>query len=83
MEERLATKREWTIDKMDEDIYTRMKRQIVPVRMSVSKIEGTWKLSQNKPADVRANALAGLKHASGAGAEMNSIIALMGEVASD
>ena len=83
MEGRLAPKREWTIDKMDEDIYARMKRQIVPVRMTVNKIEGTWKLSQNKPAEVRANALDGLKHTSGAGAEMFSIVALMGEVESD
>ena len=83
MEGRLAPKREWTIDKMNEDIYARMKRQIVPVRMTVSKIEGTWKLSQNKSAEVRANALDGLKRTSGAGAEMSSIVALMGEVKSD
>ena len=82
MEERLAPKKEWTIDKMDEDIYVRMKRQIVPVRMTITKIEGTWKLSQNKPAEVRASALDGLKQTSGAGAEIDSIIALMGEVQS-
>ncbi len=80
MEDRLVPKKPWTIDKMDEDIYTRMKRQIVPVRMSVSAIDGTWKLSQNKSAEVRANAMACLKHAHGTGTELEKIVALMAEI---
>lgn len=53
MEFRLLPKTPWTSDKMDEEIYQKMLRQIVPVKMDVREINGTWKLSQNKPDAVR------------------------------
>lgn len=56
MEERLAPKKPWISDKMDQDAYERMLRQILPVRMDVSKVDGTWKLNQNKPDEVRLRA---------------------------
>lgn len=56
MESRLAPKKPWVSDKMDQDIYERMQRQILPFNMQVSSIDGTWKLSQNKPDEVRLRA---------------------------
>jgi len=56
MEERLLPKKPWTSDKMDQEVYERMLRQIVPVQMDVTQIDGTWKLNQNKPDEVRMRA---------------------------
>lgn len=80
MENRLAPKKPWTIDKLDADIYARMQRQIVPVRLTIGTIDGTWKLSQNKPAAVRENAMDGLQRSTTAGAEVDDIIRLIGDV---
>lgn len=56
MEERLLPKKPWTSDKMDQHVYERMQRQIVPVVLNVETIDGTWKLSQNKTDEVRMRA---------------------------
>ena len=76
MEERLLPKNPWTADKMDADVYDKMKRQIIPVGFTVSEIDGTWKLSQNKSDEVRLAASDGLEQ-SGFGAEVAQIIDLM------
>ena len=55
MEERL-NKPIWTMDKVDDDKLRSMMRQIVPIRLDIESIDGTWKLSQNKPEDVRLGA---------------------------
>jgi transcriptional regulator len=62
-EEQLRPKRPWTSEKMDQTVYTKMQRQIVPIRMAVSDIQGTWKLSQNKPDEVRLRAADGVEQA--------------------
>ena len=82
MENRLEPKIPWKIDKMDEDAYLRMSRQIIPIAMNVSNIEGTWKLSQNKPSDARIGAMNGAGDAQ-IGAEVNEIVKWMGRVESD
>jgi transcriptional regulator len=38
----------------------RMMRMILPFRFTVTGIDGTWKLNQNKPADVRETAATAL-----------------------
>lgn len=55
-EKRLLPKTPWTADKMTPDVLDRMMRQIVPCQMHVEAVEGTWKLGQNKPDDVRERA---------------------------
>lgn len=52
-ETRLLPKMPWTASKMTPEVLERMMRQIVPCKMQVETIEGTWKLGQNKPDDVR------------------------------
>lgn len=55
-EERLAPKPPWRSAKMSEGAMTRMMRQIVPCRLNVAQIDGTWKLNQNKSGAVRLRA---------------------------
>ena len=55
-ESRLAPKLPWTADKMPSEALERMMRMIVPCRMAVTAIDGTWKLAQNKPEAVRQRA---------------------------
>lgn len=76
METRLEPKKPWTIDKMEPEIFARMARQIVPVAMDVGDIQGTWKLSQNRTAEVREGAMAGVRQAR-IGAEVDEIVSLM------
>ena len=78
-EQRLVPKKPWTSAKMDQEVYGRMLRQIVPVAMDVEKIDATWKLSQNKPQDVRLAAVAGLDTAV-SGSEIAALATLMAGV---
>lgn len=76
MEARLAPKRPWTIAKMAPEARDKLMRMIVPCRMQVTGIDGTWKLSQNKTDDVRLRAAGGVA-AHGIGAELAALAALM------
>jgi transcriptional regulator len=59
-EGRIAGKRPWTSAKMSEGTMPRMMRMILPFRLRITAVEGTWKLNQNKPDEVRARAAAAL-----------------------
>lgn len=61
MESQIDGKRPWKIDKMAPDAYSRMVRQIVPVRLNIEDIQSTWKLSQNKPPHAIEGAANGIK----------------------
>tara|TARA_R110000787_G_scaffold80584_2_gene175259 strand:- start:607 stop:1227 length:621 start_codon:yes stop_codon:yes gene_type:complete len=75
-EDRLLPKPSWKTAKMTKDVLQKMMRQIVPCRMRVTGVDGTWKLNQNKPDAVR---LAAADHVAGYGfgAETDVIAALM------
>lgn len=75
-EGRIAGKRPWTSAKMSEGAMPRMMRMILPFRFRVLSVDGTWKLNQNKPADVRARAAAAL---AGGDSGAQAIAALMRE----
>ena len=47
-EERLLPKTPWKTDKMPADLLDKLMRSIVPCRMQIESVDGTWKLSQNK-----------------------------------
>ncbi|WP_338549981.1 FMN-binding negative transcriptional regulator [Roseovarius phycicola] len=55
-EDQLLPKPPWMTAKMTPEVLGRMMRQIVPCRMRVDEIHGTWKLNQNKPDEVRLRA---------------------------
>jgi len=76
MEQRLLPKKPWASDKMDEQAYKKMLRQVSPVKMLISEINGTWKLSQNKPDEVRL-AAADAVTSSSVGSEIKWIADLM------
>lgn len=51
-EARLPGKKPWTMDKVPAEIYGRMRKAIVAFEMPIERIEGKWKLNQNRaPAD--------------------------------
>ncbi|WP_281967197.1 FMN-binding negative transcriptional regulator [Roseovarius nanhaiticus] len=75
-EARLLPKLPWTADKMTDGLMERMMRQIVPFRMHVSEVHGTWKLGQNKPEAARLSA-ADHVDAYGMGQETALMAALM------
>lgn len=75
-EDQLAPKAPWKTDKMDADILDKMMRQIVPCRMTIETVDGTWKLNQNKPDQVRLRA-ADYMDAYGMGVETRILAALM------
>jgi transcriptional regulator len=49
----LLPKKPWASSKMTDGVMERMMRMIVPFRMTIEAVEGTWKLNQNKEAAVR------------------------------
>lgn len=55
-EGRLLPKTPWTKDKMTQGAMPRMMRMILPFRLDIADVQGTWKLNQNKPAHLRARA---------------------------
>ena len=75
-EDQLASKTPWTTAKMTPDVLEKMMRQIVPFRMRVESVDGTWKLNQNKPDTVRESA-AGFVNGYGIGSEPAMLSALM------
>ena len=75
-EARLLPKPPWSAGKMTPEALARMMRMIVPCRMRVDDIQGTWKLNQNKPDDVRL-AAADQVEAGGFGSEIAGLATLM------
>ncbi len=75
-EDQLAPKPAWKTDKMTPAVLEKMMRQIVPCRMTITDVAGTWKLNQNKPDDVRLRA-ADHVEAMGMGQELRLLAALM------
>jgi transcriptional regulator len=52
----LAPKHPWRTEKMPEETLERLMRAIVPARLDVRDVQGTWKLNQNKPEEARRGA---------------------------
>ncbi|XDA98466.1 FMN-binding negative transcriptional regulator [Sulfitobacter sp. LCG007] len=75
-ERQLLPKPEWLVEKMPPDALEKMMRVIVPCRMAVTGVDGTWKLNQNKPEDVRLSAARHVE-AYGLGSEIATLAALM------
>ncbi|MAM63313.1 FMN-binding negative transcriptional regulator [Maritimibacter sp. UBA3975] len=74
-ESRIKRKAPWRPEKMTPEVYEKMQRAIVPVRLNVETVDGTWKLGQNKPEPVRHAASRKLRK--GLGQELAALAALM------
>ncbi len=81
-EARLAPKARWQMDKMTPSTRTRMMRMIAPVEMSVTVVESTYKLGQNKPGSAR-HAAAKALQSSGIGQEVAVLATIMQGVGRD
>ncbi len=75
-EDRLQPKQPWTAGKMEAQALDRMMRMIVPCRLRIEAVNGTWKLGQNKPDAVRERA-AGQMRGFGIGTEIADLAGLM------
>ena len=60
-EAELAPKKPWLSTKMSDGTMDRMMRMILPFRLIIDTIDGTWKLNQNKPAEARLAAATALE----------------------
>ena len=69
-EARLAPKPVWKSTKMGDGVMDRMKRMILPFRLNITTVDGTWKLNQNKMPAARAGVIAALDAQGGAQAEI-------------
>ena len=74
-EEKLRPKLPWTAAKMSEGVKEKMMRAILPFRLSIETIDGTWKLNQNKDDAVRMKAAAAIQN--GVGSELDALAKLM------
>ena len=68
----------WTAAKMTPEVLGRMMRSIVPMRLAVEAVHSTFKLGQNKAAEVRHAAAS--RVADGVGSEPNALATMMREV---
>lgn len=74
--ENQMTKTPWTTAKMTPEVLEKMMRQIVPCRMTITDVQSTFKLNQNKPDDVRLRAADEMER-SGIGMETAALADLM------
>ena len=73
-EGRITDKLPWTSAKMTEGAMPRMMRMILPFRFHVTSVEGTWKLNQNKPPEVRARAAQALSQGNASAQDIAALI---------
>ena len=78
-EARLAPKPPWMPEKMSDGALKRMMRMIVPFRLTIVEVQGTWKLNQNKSDSARIGAAASVT--GGFGHELTSLSELMRTIA--
>ena len=60
----------WKPSKMTEGVMERMMRMILPFRLQVQSVEGTWKLNQNKTPEARQGAIQALTALGGASGDL-------------
>lgn len=73
-EARLAPKPVWKSTKMGDGVMDRMKRMILPFRLQITTVDGTWKLNQNKTTAARAGVIAALDAQGGAAADIAQVM---------
>ena len=74
-EQRLLPKPVWGPSKMSEGVMDRMMRMILPFRLTITAVDGTWKLNQNRPVNARQGVIAALEAQGGTAAEVARVMA--------
>jgi transcriptional regulator len=64
----------WKVDDAPPDFIAAQMRAIIGVEIPISRIEGKWKMSQNRPAADRAGVVAGFREAGAAGEAIAAIV---------
>jgi transcriptional regulator len=64
----------WQVDDAPADFIAMQMRAIVGVEIPIARIEGKWKMSQNRPEADRAGVIAGFREAGEAGEEIAAIV---------
>lgn len=82
MEARLP-KTPWHSGKMSPGVMERMMRSLVPCRLRITEVDGTWKLSQNKTAEARMGAAEGVASGVAPGQDHAALAAWMRAVVAD
>ena len=59
----------WTTQKMDRELYATMRRAIVGFQMPIERLEGKWKMSQNRPDAAREGVISALGDTDGESGE--------------
>jgi len=77
-EKRLLPKPVWEIGKVAPEILAKFERMIVPVEFTIDRVDGTWKLGQNKPDYARRGAAAEV-----ARSDVGQMIAELSELMND
>jgi transcriptional regulator len=68
----------WQVDDAPDNFIAAQMRGIVGVEISILRIEGKWKMSQNRPEADRAGVVAGFREAGAAGQEIAALVAERG-----
>jgi transcriptional regulator len=68
----------WQVGDAPENFIAAQMRGIVGVEISILRIEGKWKMSQNRPEADRAGVIAGFREAGAAGQEIAALVAERG-----
>ena len=68
----------WAIDDAPEAFIAGMLKGIISFELTIERLEGKWKMSQNRPAEDRAGVVAGLKEEGGS-AEVAALVAAASE----
>ena len=69
----------WKTSKMGEGVMERMMRMILPFRLIIHSVDGTWKLNQNKPTAARRGAIVALTALGGMSADLAQLMAAVPE----
>jgi transcriptional regulator len=70
----------WQVDDAPESFIAAQMRGIVGVEISILRIEGKWKMSQNRPEADRAGVVAGFREAGAVGQEIAALVAERGRL---
>jgi len=65
----------WKTSKMTQGVMDRMMRMILPFRLVIHSVDGTWKLNQNRPVSARRGAIAALQAMGGMSADVARLMA--------
>jgi len=68
----------WKVDDAPEDFVAMQMRAIVGIEIPISRIEGKWKMSQNRPEADRQGVIEGFRATGEAGAEIAALVAERG-----